>query len=532
MRSDLFTSPSREKQGGDGGSSSRKLTKRVSFETSTAGPSANGADGGGQPINDSSTSAQDLGYLRPSGRSTNGTNGTKAASLSGPPEMEQVRGNELAIVHEEESPVPAPRTPSSGIDREAGAYWMRPSREEIENMNRVQRQKVSNFTVGRENVGSIEFKFPVDLSNITLDELFGGIVDLVIRSATVYPNPAKKPPVGKGLNVPAIITLEQSWPRDRGKKKLDDKAIARLSRHVEKLKKIPDTIFESYDKDTGVWRFSVEHFTTYGLDDDDDDVDDDDEYVLESTEVVDSDRTGQFAAHASGLPDLKSRAKAARTEREAEDVNQHRSKRRAVPGAFEGGESSDEGEHEGPIEATYPSLYSEHNVIDDTTRGAVQTTADGGELDPFLYDEGDMDLEHAALDAGAISEPQQVPGGILRARMKALKESSLPQKIKVTGGDDWTEALRKRVNSTPRTDRAALRAMSEQTAMAEAEAQPDYVTGALGGGSLMASSKRVVSDGQGFATSIDLMNSLFDKAKASGPRVQASPARGFLKVGV
>jgi nuclear pore complex protein Nup98-Nup96 len=41
-----------------------------------------------------------------------------------------------------------------------------------------------------------------------------------------------------------------------------------------------------------------------------------------------------------------------------------------------------------------------------------------------------------------------------------------------------------------------------------------------------------VVDGAGFATSIDLMKSLFEQAKGPTQPMQASPAKGFVKVGV
>jgi nuclear pore complex protein Nup98-Nup96 len=39
-------------------------------------------------------------------------------------------------------------------------------------------------------------------------------------------------------------------------------------------------------------------------------------------------------------------------------------------------------------------------------------------------------------------------------------------------------------------------------------------------------------EGPGFATSIDLMKSLFEQAKGPTQPVQASPAKGFVKVGI
>ncbi len=99
--------------------------------------------------------------------------------------------------------------------------------------------------------------------------------------------------MGKGLNVPAVISLEQSQPRGRDKKTpLQDKAGPRLQKHIERLKKIKNTTFESYDVDNGVWVFSVEHFTTYALDDEEDET----EVDLTEKSRVEPKPTGQYEA--------------------------------------------------------------------------------------------------------------------------------------------------------------------------------------------------------------------------------------------
>ena len=261
LRSDLFSTPQRDRQNGDNGTGPRKLSKRVSFDTNVDGEDS-------PPVRAALPAPGDVPET-PSDETPRSDKATPVSNGLRTPDMEQVKGKdkELAIVQEEETGTPEP--PANGFDNAPGKYWMEPTREEIQNMNRVQRQRVDNFTVGRENVGSITFKVPVDLSGIDLDELCGGIIQLEPRSATVYPIAAKKPPVGKGLNVPARISLEQSWPRGGRDKRIANDP-KRFNKHIERLKRIVDTTFESYDPETGVWTFSVEHFTTYGLDDSDD----------------------------------------------------------------------------------------------------------------------------------------------------------------------------------------------------------------------------------------------------------------------
>ncbi|EGU82280.1 hypothetical protein FOXB_07214, partial [Fusarium oxysporum f. sp. conglutinans Fo5176] len=90
--------------------------------------------------------------------------------------------------------------------------------EDLLAMDKDQRKRVTDLTIGWENVGVIRFKHPVDFTGIDLESLLGGLVILESRSATVYPDSfGLKPPPGEGLNVPASISLESSWPRKKTK---------------------------------------------------------------------------------------------------------------------------------------------------------------------------------------------------------------------------------------------------------------------------------------------------------------------------
>ncbi|EXL94463.1 nucleoporin autopeptidase-domain-containing protein [Fusarium oxysporum II5] len=138
--------------------------------------------------------------------------------------------------------------------------------EDLLAMDKDQRKRVTDLTIGRENVGVIRFKHPVDFTGIDLESLLGGLVILESRSATVYPDSfGLKPPPGEGLNVPASISLESPWPRKKTNREdlSEDEARRQVASHIERLKRVAVTSFESYSEEDGTWTFSVNHFSTY-----------------------------------------------------------------------------------------------------------------------------------------------------------------------------------------------------------------------------------------------------------------------------
>ncbi|KAI0836326.1 nuclear protein 96-domain-containing protein [Hypoxylon sp. FL0890] len=500
LRSDLFSTPTKEKPAPETPNSSRKLTKRVSFDTSNVD-----AIEDGQAVNGSGTStpsAEQLGYVRP--KNTNGVNGSRSSSAN---EMEQVKGNELAVVHEEESASPQARNKTTAAaDGEPGDYWMSPTKEEIQEMNRVQRQKVSDFTVGRENVGYVKFKVPVDLTSIDLDQIFHQIVILEPRSATVYPNPAKKPPVGKGLNVPALINLENSWPRSSKK----GKPIS-INKHIERLKRVEDTKFENYNPETGEWTFSVEHFTTYGLDESDEE---------EDTEPTASEAPSAFTSNKDVTP-----PSSAGSEDVPSDVSgalEVRRSDRALPGAFDYDDDPYVDEQAEMAEASGRPSFLANCSAGSASNALVPMEQDETD-DEYAMSEAHEDTsaslgqhlaaeqEDNSFDGSQFDTVQETPAGIMRARMRAIKSSATPMKVQVSSGDDWMDMLSKTISPQKR-DRALLKTLNEA----------DHYRGNDLSREASPSKKRVVPEGRGFATSIDLMNSLFEKARTPTENFQAS----------
>ncbi len=536
MRTDLFSTPSKTTEPADLSSdntnnqgTARRLTKRVSFDTTlgkdVAPPAVNGSSSarGTEP---------EAANQRPQTRSTNGTgassrigntssSATTAAAAVAPKDSnaEPVTGMELAIVHEEESlPARARCIPNDYQvrGRDLGEYWMSPSKDEIRAMSHEQRQRVVNFTVGRMNVGQVRFRVPVNLDNIDLDNILGGLVILERRSCTVYPEQNTKPPVGQGLNVPAEILLLHTYPRD-----WPNVSPEKMHKHLRSLKRAVDTTFVSYDEKTAAWLFEVMHFTTYGIDDDDDEKDETDAEVTgitASTALTTTNNT---------LPGFRRR------------------RHISLPGAFDSNESltdDDEEEYE-----THEQSFLSSGSADKSSRAAVpielmqhddeMELGEGGGLydsegeaprltqhDPAAEPNNDSP-EYPQNLPPAITE---TPAGIMRARLRAIKEANTPMKVQVADGDNWMEMLQKTVSPQKR-DRVALKTLGEHGAFVDAVKESPTKLDKKAA----TPRRRNMNDNHGFATSIDLMNSLFEKAKA--PTAETSDAitlsKGFVKVG-
>jgi nuclear pore complex protein Nup98-Nup96 len=534
IRSDLFSPPNSQSQPPSTPNGSI-LKKRVSFDASTVpGGITNGASSPlKQTQNNLTPRSENLGYERPRA-DLNGT--------TSPPEMEQVTGKELARVQEEDSPAPAgppkpPAKPIPGQDMEPGEYWMKPTKEEIENMNRVQRQKVTGFTVGREGIGQVTFDAPVDLTTINLDELIDKTIILSVRSATVYGEPSKKPPMGKGLNVPSTITLFNSWPRKHGKG-VRNSSREGIAKHIANLKKVPDTNFVDYEPATGTWIFKVDHFTTYKEYDDEDD-----------TDGEDTSQFGQSTLSAPpDTPTPKSRtpksqqfeqsftstSEGTHTESDPEDTFQFRKKKiLPLPGAFDNQEVYADEEMADEYDDENQQSFLDERSVGSQSENGVEEPMD--QDDVFEDDESvsivDQEMAGSFPQADNTAELEEdysqdvedmdmvvdTPGAVVRARLRAAKNSGTPVKSGFAAGNDWASTLKTTI-SPQKQDRALLKSLID---IHGNDSRPDEEP------TPVATRNRVVSDGRGFATSIDLMNSLFGQTRSPVKAKVPAEAKGF-----
>lgn len=500
------------------------LKKKVSFDASTVGGNgenqngvqANGAnDVDGVGVTNSATpSAEEQGFIRTPSRGQGRLNGAKPNGVAQQPEMEQVRGNELAVVHEDESPESSTISNAQAPfqmpqdDQQPGAYWMKPSESELQKMPKDQRKQVKNFSVGREGCGRVEFNAPVDMSFTNLKDIYDHIVLIELRSLTVYPDQTKKPALGKGLNVPSTIYLANSWPRQKDRKTLlPEKSGPRFNKHVDRLRKVGGTEFVRYEKDTGIWVFKVPHFTTYGFDYEDDDASEGEslqtsmlsELPGTPTPIPRAMRNGRTpTATASTKHSSASASESFGVSSSPEDTFEFRRKK-ILPGAFEDLEAISDNEHDEMEQVDNDKSFLDGRLVvspsdsDEDEPSEIQhVNGEIGNRSIAVRDE-DQDIEIEM--AGAFPSPN-----LDEAPPKSLFQLGFgtPEGGAFIVGGDWAEELQRTI-SPRKQDRQTLREIQSHLLKDRGVDEEETPKTRLG----------EKSTGSRMATPIDLMNSLF-----------------------
>ena len=514
------------------------LKKKVSFDASAVGGDGNDqAENNGDASDDSAMqashnnaepTAQEQGFLRSLSRGGMRPLGHKTNGLLSHSEMDSVKGNELAIVHEDDSsetPIPAthystPKIPQS--DPQPGQYWMKPSKEELNNLSREQLKRVEGFSVGRNGCGHVEFGEPVDLTLTSLDDIYQKIALIELRSLTVYPDSNVKPSVGQGMNVPSTIFLENSWPRQKDRKSPShEKSGPRFNKHVDRLRKVGGTEFVRYEKDTGTWVFKVPHFTTYGFDYDDTWSEGDvletspfgrtsdtptpkgqgsrfDYTPAENTSAHDSSAFSDEASPASSRPD---------------DTFEFR-KKRGLPGAFSQSTAFGDDNDAEDIEHVEELWSGEDATGSASDEGAeepsdIQNDRFEAHERSVVIQNDMMDMAgsfpHGELENADLNTNGAFPGhrSILKIDERGQIQYGTPAKLEFNHSGGWAEQLQRTV-SPRKQDRQALRQMQDLISNTE---EDDY--------DLTPTTKHKLGNSEKpLATSIDLMNSLFGKKEA------------------
>ncbi|PKI31565.1 hypothetical protein CRG98_048049 [Punica granatum] len=147
---------------------------------------------------------------------------------------------------------------------ESPGYFMQPSPEELAARERKDPgylSRVRDFTVGRFGYGCVKFSGETDVRWLDLNR----IVKFGRNEIVVYEDESTKPVVGQGLNKAAEVTLVLQM-------QLAYSGDGQLNDVVDKLREITErqgATFVQYDQTYGLWKFSVQHFSRFGLSDSD-----------------------------------------------------------------------------------------------------------------------------------------------------------------------------------------------------------------------------------------------------------------------
>ncbi|KAJ5567240.1 hypothetical protein N7535_006546 [Penicillium sp. DV-2018c] len=520
VRNELFSKPSSARSsptpllanGEDVGEPDDKLKKKVSFDSTS--PGLNGGDLVRVETESAEPSAEELGFLR-SVRKSGSLGGIDAPKVPGRPEMEAL-GRDLTAVPEN-----APATTNGatvkrltfipGGDPRPGEYWMQPSRAELSRMTRDQLKQVVDFTVGRQNCGSVTFNGPVDLTTVDLDNLFSSTVDIGLRKITVYPEESVKPARGKGLNVPSTLRIENSWPRGRDKKSNSPVTSGPLfDKHIDRLQKVTDTEFVNYETETGTWVFKVPHFTTYGLDYDEEEGESLDQSMMSaqgpdhSTAKAQFDHPASFEQSTTFSIDESFVGSMIGVEDDTFDFK----KRKLVPGSF--------AHQTMPVENDDFSECESESFLEGGSTGST-TENDDDDVVTESQQSGDSVVGSDEADemdmAGAFPTPHrtveqddyQSTIGDLDTTHPISNPFGSPARPQLDLSGDWAEQLQRTI-SPRKQNRDALREMQANAFMERNLGNNESPT-------------NVATAKKGFSNSIDLMNSLFQQ-----PRKQSAPS--------
>ncbi|CAO3675615.1 unnamed protein product [Umbelopsis vinacea] len=161
-------------------------------------------------------------------------------------------------------------------------YWSIPTINQLKSFNAEDLSNVADFRAGRHQVGSIRFTQLVNLSQIDLDSILGGLILFEMEAA---------------------LFIQAEHTGNYRALQFQARALALpLSKLVQKLQSVKYTRFMDYNTVLGRWRFSVQHFTRYefpAIEDEDetmlDVVENTVEKIIESPSIIAATATAAIA---------------------------------------------------------------------------------------------------------------------------------------------------------------------------------------------------------------------------------------------
>ncbi|KAJ6293367.1 hypothetical protein OIU78_025359 [Salix suchowensis] len=188
------------------------------------------------------------------------------------------RAGEAAIVYEHGADIEALMPKLRRSD-----YFTEPRIQELAAKERAKPgfcRHVKDFVVGRHGYGSIKFLGETDVRRLDLESL----VQFNNREVIVYMDDSKKPPVGQGLNKPAEVTLLniKCFDKKTGRQFTEGPKIEKYKEMLKRKAEDQGAEFVSYDPAKGEWKFKVNHFSKYMLEEEEEEEEDD--WEVQATE--------------------------------------------------------------------------------------------------------------------------------------------------------------------------------------------------------------------------------------------------------
>jgi hypothetical protein len=159
-------------------------------------------------------------------------------------EKEKERERERLLREEDQRQKAVPKLKREG-------YYTVPPLSQLQQSTLTDLSKVNNFTVGLKDSCEIRFEGATNVRGLDLDN----IVELHSKQIIVYPDPKELPPVGEGLNKPAMIVVKNLKP-----KSTNPNALSNYEKNLRTFVEQSEGTFIGYDPSRGELTFSVKNF--------------------------------------------------------------------------------------------------------------------------------------------------------------------------------------------------------------------------------------------------------------------------------
>ncbi|SMN21747.1 similar to Saccharomyces cerevisiae YMR047C NUP116 Subunit of the Nup82 subcomplex of the nuclear pore complex [Maudiozyma saulgeensis] len=170
-----------------------------------------------------------------------------------------VNSNKFEVVADSENKLSPPGIQTTDFSFIDDNYYISPSISTLSSMSLLDLRKVDHLIIGHNLYGKVEFLKPVDLSDIPVALLCGKYITLKQGSCKVIPYSGEDMVAGSGINVPSRITIYHCYPTNReNRQPIKDPHHSIVKRHIEKLRKIQNAKFETYDPVSGNYTFTVQ----------------------------------------------------------------------------------------------------------------------------------------------------------------------------------------------------------------------------------------------------------------------------------